>query len=140
MSCASIVLSLCPRNGYGADALAKWIAERTSVHVCGPCCRWVHCAFCTPFHSCLYPFPSHLSYLLPQPFHSPHPHPITSLMPSQVTIMRPPNYLLLAIWIPAVLVGTLFVYLKRENLHKFRDSRYWAVAAIVWEGYPCGHL
>ena len=69
------------RNGYSADALGKWIAERTSVHI---------------------------------------------------TVMRPPNYLLLAIWIPAVLVGTLFVYLKRENLHKFRDSRYWAVAAIIW--------
>lgn len=47
--------------------------------------------------------------------------------------MRPPNYTLLMIWIPVILLASVIGYLKRENLYMLYDTRYWAVAAMVWE-------
>lgn len=45
--------------------------------------------------------------------------------------MRPPNYTLLMIWIPVILLASVVGYLKRENLYMLYDTRYWAVAAMV---------
>lgn len=45
--------------------------------------------------------------------------------------MRPPNYTLLMIWIPVILLASVIGYLKRENLHMLYDTRYWAAAAMV---------
>lgn len=45
--------------------------------------------------------------------------------------MRPPNYTLLMIWIPVIVLASIVGYLKRENLHMLYDTRYWAVAAMV---------
>ena len=49
----------------------------------------------------------------------------------QVSVMRPPNYTLLMIWIPVIVLATIIGYLKRENLHMLYNTRYWAVAALV---------
>lgn len=49
----------------------------------------------------------------------------------QITIMRPPNYTLLMIWVPVILLASIVGYLKRENLYMLYDTRYWAVAAMV---------
>lgn len=49
----------------------------------------------------------------------------------QISVMRPPNYTLLMIWIPVLLLALLVGYLKRENLHVFYEPRYWALAAMV---------
>ena len=45
--------------------------------------------------------------------------------------MRPPNYTLLMIWIPVLLVAVFVGYMKRENLHVLYETRYWAMAAMV---------
>ena len=45
--------------------------------------------------------------------------------------MRPPNYTLLMIWVPVIILATIVGYLKRENLHVLYNTRYWAVAAMV---------
>ena len=50
---------------------------------------------------------------------------------SQISVMRPPNYTLLMIWIPVIVLASIIGYLKRENLHMLYNSRYWAVAAMV---------
>ena len=46
--------------------------------------------------------------------------------------MRPPNYTLLMIWIPVLLLAVVVGYLKRENLHVLYETRYWAIAAMVY--------
>ncbi len=45
--------------------------------------------------------------------------------------MRPPNYTLLMIWVPVILLGSVIGYMKRENLHMLFNTRYWAMAAMV---------
>ncbi len=45
--------------------------------------------------------------------------------------MRPPNYTLLMIWIPVILLASVIGYLKRENLYMLYDTKYWAAAAMV---------
>ena len=50
---------------------------------------------------------------------------------SQINVMRPPNYTLLMIWIPVIVLASIIGYLKRENLHMLYNSRYWAIAAMV---------
>lgn len=47
--------------------------------------------------------------------------------------MRPPNYTLLMIWVPVLLLAVVVGYLKRENLHVLYETRYWAIAAMVSE-------
>ena len=49
--------------------------------------------------------------------------------------MRPPNYTLLMIWIPVILLASVIGYLKRENLYMLYDSKYWAAAAMVSSSY-----
>ncbi len=49
----------------------------------------------------------------------------------QVAVMRPPNYTLLMIWVPVILLGSIIGYMKRENLHIFFNTKYWAAAAMV---------
>ena len=36
--------------------------------------------------------------------------------------MRPPNYTLLMIWIPVLVIAVVVGYVKRENLHATEDS------------------
>lgn len=50
----------------------------------------------------------------------------------QISVMRPPNYTLLMIWIPVIILATIVGYFKRENLHVLYNTRYWAVAAMAW--------
>ncbi|XP_064404958.1 magnesium transporter protein 1-like [Halichondria panicea] len=50
----------------------------------------------------------------------------------QIAIMRPPNYTLLMIWVPVILLGSVIGYMKRENLHILFNTKYWAAAAMVW--------
>lgn len=69
------------RQGYQAEPLAKWVEERTGVHV---------------------------------------------------AVMRPPNYTLLMIWVPVIILGSIIGYMKRENLHILFNTKYWAMAAMVW--------
>ena len=45
--------------------------------------------------------------------------------------MRPPNFAVLEVWIPLVILGAIVGYLKRENLHMLYNSRYWAGFAMV---------
>lgn len=45
--------------------------------------------------------------------------------------MRPPNYTLLMIWVPVILLGSVIGYMKRENLHILFNTNYWAAAAMV---------
>jgi oligosaccharyltransferase complex subunit gamma len=47
-------------------------------------------------------------------------------------VIRPPNYTLLMIWLPVILLAFIVGYLKRENLHIVYDSKYWAIAAMAW--------
>lgn len=49
----------------------------------------------------------------------------------QLSVMRPPNYTLLMIWLPVILLAFIVGYLKRENLHILYDPKYWAIAAMV---------
>ena len=49
----------------------------------------------------------------------------------KISVMRPPNYTLLMIWIPVLLVAVVVGYIKRENLHVLYETRYWAIAAMV---------
>ena len=49
----------------------------------------------------------------------------------QLNVMRPPNYTLLMIWLPVILLAFIVGYLKRENLHVIYESKYWAIAAMV---------
>ena len=49
----------------------------------------------------------------------------------KISVMRPPNYTLLMIWIPVLLVAVIVGYMKRENLHVLYETRYWAIAAMV---------
>ena len=48
--------------------------------------------------------------------------------------MRPPNYTLLMIWLPVILLAFIIGYLKRENLHAIYEPKYWAIASMV-----CAH-
>ena len=61
----------------------------------------------------------------------------SSSSPPQISIMRPPNYTLLMIWIPVIIIATVIGYLKRENLHMLYNTRYWAVAAMVRVCFDC---
>lgn len=45
--------------------------------------------------------------------------------------MRPPNFTVMLIWIPLLLLAAIIGYLKRENLHLLYDSRLWAAFAMV---------
>lgn len=45
--------------------------------------------------------------------------------------MRPPNYTLLMIWIPVLLIAVIVGYVKRENLSALYEPRYWAILAMV---------
>ena len=45
--------------------------------------------------------------------------------------MRPPNYMLLVIWLPVILLAFIVGYLKRENLYILYEPKYWAIAAMV---------
>ena len=45
--------------------------------------------------------------------------------------MRPPNYTLLMIWVPVIVLGSIIGYMKRENLHMLFNTKYWAMAAMV---------
>jgi oligosaccharyltransferase complex subunit gamma len=47
-------------------------------------------------------------------------------------VMRPPNYTLLMIWLPVILLAFIVGYLKRENLHILYEPKYWAIAAMAW--------
>lgn len=49
----------------------------------------------------------------------------------QLSVMRPPNYTLLMIWLPVILLAFIVGYLKRENLHILYEPKYWAIAAMV---------
>ena len=49
----------------------------------------------------------------------------------QISIMRPPNYTLLMIWIPVIILASVIGYMKRENLYMLYDTKYWAAAAMV---------
>ena len=53
----------------------------------------------------------------------------------QLSVMRPPNYTLLMIWLPVILLAFIVGYLKRENLHILYEPKYWAIAAMV-----CTHV
>ena len=55
-----------------------------------------------------------------------------SFVSVQVSVVRPPNYTLLMIWIPVLVLALIVGYLKRENLHALYEPRYWAVAAMVY--------
>lgn len=52
----------------------------------------------------------------------------------KISVMRPPNYTLLMIWIPVLILAVIVGYMKRENLHVLYETRYWAIAAMVCEG------
>jgi oligosaccharyltransferase complex subunit gamma len=67
------------RFGISAEALAKWVAERTDVHF---------------------------------------------------TIVRPPNYTAMMIWLVAVLLGLIIAYWNRENLSTLFDPTKWAILAM----------
>ena len=58
-------------------------------------------------------------------------HNLNSPLFPQINVMRPPNYTLLMIWIPVIVLASIIGYLKRENLHLLYNSRYWAIAAMV---------
>ncbi|CAI8020487.1 Tumor suppressor candidate 3 [Geodia barretti] len=49
-----------------------------------------------------------------------------------VNVMRPPNYTLLMIWLPVILLAFIIGYLKRENLHAIYEPKYWAIASMAW--------
>lgn len=49
-----------------------------------------------------------------------------------ISILRPPNYTLLMIWIPVILLASVIGYMKRENLYMLYDTKYWAAAAMIW--------
>ena len=49
----------------------------------------------------------------------------------QIGVMRPPNYTLLMIWLPVIVLAFIIGYLKRENLHMLYEPKYWAIAAMV---------
>jgi oligosaccharyltransferase complex subunit gamma len=49
----------------------------------------------------------------------------------KVAVLRPPNFTVMLIWIPLLLLGAIVGYLKRENLYILYDSRLWAVFAMV---------
>lgn len=55
----------------------------------------------------------------------------STAIPLQISVMRPPNYTLLMIWIPVILLASIIGYLKRENLYMLYDTKYWAAAAMV---------
>ena len=40
----------------------------------------------------------------------------------KITIIRPPNFTVMLIWVPLVIMAAVIGYLKRENLHMFYDS------------------
>jgi hypothetical protein len=50
----------------------------------------------------------------------------------KVAVLRPPNFTVMLIWIPLLLLGAIVGYLKRENLYILYDSRLWAVFAMGW--------
>uniref|UniRef100_A0A1X7VP25 Magnesium transporter protein 1 n=1 Tax=Amphimedon queenslandica TaxID=400682 RepID=A0A1X7VP25_AMPQE len=50
----------------------------------------------------------------------------------KISIVRPPNFTVMLIWIPLLVVAAVVGYLKRENLHYFYDSRLWATIAMAW--------
>ena len=52
----------------------------------------------------------------------------------KISVMRPPNYTLLMIWIPVLLFAVIVGYVKRENLHIIYEPRHWAILAMVSEG------
>lgn len=91
------LMSSSYRVGYQADALAKWVAERTNIQVLS---LW--------------------SSLIEQ-----------SLFVLQITIMRPPNYMMLTLWAAVVIVVLVFAYWRRENLSIVYNSQNWAFLAIV---------
>ena len=49
----------------------------------------------------------------------------------KITIIRPPNFTVMLIWVPLVIMAAVIGYLKRENLHMFYDSRLWGTLAMV---------
>ena len=50
-----------------------------------------------------------------------------------MSVIRPPNFTVLLIWVPLVVFAAVVGYFKRENLHMLYDSRIWAVMAMVRE-------
>ena len=50
-------------------------------------------------------------------------------------MIRPPNYTLLIIWLPAIAIAFVVGYLKRENLHVLYEPKYWAIAVMVRHVY-----
>ena len=95
------------RHGYQAEPLGKWVEERTGFRV--------NLSLLTNS----FEYESRLSSII---------FIFTFL---KISVMRPPNYTLLMIWIPVLLLAVIVGYLKRENLHVLYETRYWAIAAMV---------
>lgn len=49
----------------------------------------------------------------------------------KVTVVRPPNFTVMLIWIPLLILAAIVGYLKRENLHMLYDPKLWAAFAMV---------
>ena len=54
-----------------------------------------------------------------------------SFLFQKISVVRPPNFTVMLIWIPLLILAAVVGYFKRENLHMLYDSRLWATFAMV---------